>query len=173
MNALKLCLWFVLPVVMAQLLSAAAAQPVSDSTRVYASLPSKIEIHVPEQYKSLQLQGCAPASQISVAGGVEVKSNLDWGLNVAGSTSSGHMQGAGSHELHNSMTVTALSPAGGPVAVPGTESLPPVAALLSSIAPGDYSGSSAIGLTFDQLFGWNDYADDGYQMTVTLTAGPV
>lgn len=173
MKALKLCLWFVLPIIVAQLLGLAAAQPVSDSTRVYASLPSKIEIHVPEQYKSLQLQGCAPASQISVAGGVEVKSNLDWGLNVAGSTSNGHMQGAGSHELHNSMTIMALSPASDPVAVPGTDSSPPAAALLSNIPPGDYSGSSTIGLTVGQLFGWNDYADDNYQMTVTLTAGPV
>lgn len=171
MKTIKLGLW-VLLIIAALLLGLAAAQPVSDSTRVYASLPSKIEIHVPEQYRNLQLQGCAPASQISVAGGVEVKSNLDWGLNVAGSTSSGRMQGTGSHELHNSMTVTALVPAGGPIAVPGTGTSPPAAALLSNIAPGDYSGSSAIGLTFAQPFGWNDYADDNYQMVVTITAGP-
>ncbi len=172
MSAIRIDLLYVLAIA-SLLLSVAAAQPVSDSTKVYASLPSKIEIHVPDQYKSLQLLNCSPASQVSVAGGVEVKSNLDWSLNVAGSTSSGHMQGAESHELHNSMTARATGPASGPIDIPGTGSTPPAAALLSNILPGDYSGSSAIGLAFDQLFEWDDYADDNYQLTVTLTAGPV
>jgi hypothetical protein len=154
------------------LLSVAAAQPVSDSTRVYASLPSRIEINVPTQHENLQLQNCTPANQISVTGSVEVKSNLDWNLDVAGSTSDGRMHGTGTHELHDPMTVSALVPSGGPVAVPGTESSPLSSALLSNVAPGDYSGSSAIGLTFGQLFEWDDYADDSYQLTVTLTAGP-
>jgi hypothetical protein len=171
MKAIELGLLYVIAAT-SLLLSVAAAQPVSDSTRVYASLPSRIEINVPTQHENLQLQNCTPANQISVTGSVEVKSNLDWNLDVAGSTSDGRMHGTGTHELHDPMTVSALVPSSGPVAVPGTESSPPSSALLSNVAPGDYSGSSAIGLTFGQLFEWDDYADDSYQLTVTLTAGP-
>jgi len=171
MKAIELCLLYALAAG-SLLLSVAAAQPVSDSTRVYANLPSRIEINVPIQHQNLQLQNCTPASRISVTGSVEVKSNLDWDLDVAGSTSDGRMHGTENHELHNSMTVSALDPPGGPVDVPGTESSSPVAALLSNIIPGDYSGSSAIGLTFGQLFEWDDYADDSYQLTVTLAASP-
>lgn len=171
MKAIKFGLLYALTA--ASLLSiVAASQPVSDSTRVYASLPSRIEINVPTQHEDLQLQNCSPARQISVTGSVEVKSNLIWNLDVAGSTPSGRMHGTGDHELHNSMTLVAQNPSGGPVFVPGTESSSPAVALLSNIAPGDYSGSSAIGLIFGQLFEWDDYADDGYQLTVALTAGP-
>lgn len=171
MKAIELGLLYALTAA-SLLLSVAVAQTVSDSTRVYASLPSMIEITVPTQHEDLQLQNCSPASVISVTGSVEVKSNLDWNLDVTGSTSNGRMHGTGEHELHNSMTVSALGPLGGPVAVPGTGSSPPVAGLLSSVPPGDYSGAGAIGLTFDQLFEWDDYADNNYQLTVTLTAGP-
>jgi hypothetical protein len=171
MKAIKLGLVYALTAA-SLFMSVASAETVSDSTRVYASLPSRIEIAVPTQHEDLQLQNCSPASETSVTGSVEVKSNLDWNLDVAGSTPYGRMLGTGSHELHNSMTVEALGPAGGPVDVPGTESSPPAVALLLNVAPGDYSGSSAIGLTFGQLFEWDDYADNNYQLTVTLTAGP-
>lgn len=170
MKAIKFGLLYALTA--ASLLSiVAASQPVSDSTRVYASLPSRIEINVPTQHEDLQLQNCSPARQISVTGSVEVKSNLIWNLDVAGSTPSGRMHGTGDHELHNSMTLVAQNPSGGPVCTWHRVILPAVA-LLSNIAPGDYSGSSAIGLIFGQLFEWDDYADDGYQLTVALTAGP-
>jgi hypothetical protein len=70
------------------------------------------------------------------------------------------------------MTVRAQNSAGDPVSIPGTNSNPTSTALLSDMGPGEYSGTNAIGLTFEQLFGWNDPADDGYQITVTLTATP-
>jgi len=171
MKAIELCLLYALAAGFL-LLSAAAAQPVSDSTRVCASLPSRIEISVPTQHENLQLQNCTPASRISVTGSVEVKSNLNWNLDVAGSTPDGRMRSTENHELHNSMTVSAPGPSGGTVEVPGIQSSPSVVALLSDIAPGDYSGSNAIGLTFGQLFEWDDYADDNYQLTVTLAASP-
>lgn len=157
------------------ILSGEAIAQVSESTRVYANLPAQIEISIPTQYKDLQMSGCEPAKQVSVPGAVEVKSNTNWGLTVAGSTSSGRMTGnTGSplHELHNSMTVQAQNLAGGPTTVPGTGSSPSAAAILTNIGPGDYSGTSIIGLTFQQLFAWSDYADDNYQITVTLTATP-
>lgn len=159
----------------AVILSGWAAADVSESTRVYANLPAQIEISIPPQYKDLQMEGCEPDKSISVAGGVEVKSNTNWGLTIAGSTASGHMVGgAGSpvHELHNPMTVQAQSFAGGPVVIPGTSSSPSATALLSDVGPDDYSGTRAIGLAFEQPFGWNDYADENYQITVTLTATP-
>ncbi len=159
----------------AVILSGWAAAQVSESTRVYANLPAQIEISIPPQHKDLQMDGCEPDKHIAVTGSVEVKSNTDWGLTVAGSTSDGHMSGStGSpvHTLHNSMTVQAQSPAGGPVSIPGTDSNPSTTSLLSSVGPGDFSGTGAIGLTFDQLFSWNDYADENYQITVILTAAP-
>lgn len=159
----------------AVILSGCAVAEVSESTRVYANLPAQIEISIPAQYKDLQMEGCEPDEHVYVAGAVEVKSNTDWGLTVAGSTSDGHMVGStGSpvHALHNPMTIQAQSPAGGPAPIPGTASSPSATALLSSVGPGDFSGTSAIGLTFDQLFSWNDYADENYQITVTLTATP-
>jgi hypothetical protein len=152
-----------------------AAADVSDYTTVYASLPAQIEISVPSQYKDLQMEGCSPDESISVAGGVDVKSNTNWGLTIAGSTPSGHMVGSASspvHELHNPMTIQAQSSPDGPVAVPGTDFSPPTAALLSNVGPGDFSDTSAIGLTFEQTFRWDDYADENYQITVTLTATP-
>jgi len=159
----------------AVILSGWAAAQVSESTRVYANLPTQIEISIPSQYKDLQMAGCEPDKHVSVTGAVEVKSNTDWGLTVAGSTSDGHMLGStGSpvHALHSPMTVQAQNSAGGPVSIPGTDSSPSATALLSSIGPGDFSGTGAISLTFDQLFSWNDYADENYQITVTLAAAP-
>ncbi len=156
----------------AVLLSGATAY-VSDSTNIYASLPSQIEILVPSQYESLNLQGCAPAAQATAASGVEVRSNLNWRMDMVGSTDNGHMMGSTgtpAHELHNSMKVTSSHSSGGSMDVPGSVSGP--VALLTDMEPGDYSGTSIIGLTFDQPFGWNDYADDNYQLTVTLTVSP-
>ncbi|MDM7913187.1 MAG: hypothetical protein QUS09_08835 [Methanotrichaceae archaeon] len=160
---------------MAVILSGWATAQVSESTRVYANLPAKIEISIPAQYKDLQMEGCEPDKSISVAGRVEVKSNTNWGLTVAGNTSSGHMVGStGSpvHELHSPMTVQAQSFAVDPVVIPGTSSSPSSAAILSNVGPDDYSGTRAIGLIFEQPFSWNDYADENYQITVTLTATP-
>jgi len=156
-------------------LTGPATAQVSESTTIYASLPAKIEVSIPSQYKDLQMDSCEPGKSASVAGGIEVKSNINWGLTASGSTSSGHMTGSSGspvHELHNLMTVRAPTPEGGPVSIPGTSSSPPAAAILSNIGMGDYSGASAIGLTFEQVFEWNDPADDGYQITVTLTAAP-
>ncbi len=160
---------------MAFVLSGWAAAQVSESTRIYASLPALIEITIPSQYKDLQMDGCEPGKSVSVAGQIEVKSNANWGLTVAGSTSSGCMVGStGSpvHELHAPITVRSQSLTSDPAAIPGTSSSPPTAALRSNIAPGDYSGTNAIDLSFEQLFGWNDPADTNYQITVTLTATP-
>jgi hypothetical protein len=158
----------------AVILCGLALAQVSESTKIYASLPAKIEISIPPQYKDLQMGSCEPDKSISVAGGIEVKSNTNWGLTVAGSTSSGHMVGSdGSpvHELHSPMTVRAQNPAGDLVSIPGTNSNPTSTALLSDMGPAN-TRQNAIGLTFEQLFGWNDPADDGYQITVTLTATP-
>ena len=166
---------FIIFFAVAIILSGWAVALVSDHTTVYASLPAQIEVSVPPQYKDLQMEGCSPDESISVAGGIEVKSNTNWGLTIAGSTSSGHMVGsAGSpvHELHNPMTLQAQSSADGPVSIPGTGSSPPATALLSNVGPGDFSGTGAIGLTFEQPFRWDDYADENYQITVTLTAAP-
>lgn len=159
----------------AVILCGLALAQVSESTKIYASLPAKIEISIPPQYKDVQMGSCEPDKSISVAGGIEVKSNTNWGLTVAGSTSSGHMVGSdGSpvHELHSPMILRAQNPVGGPISIPGTNSNPPSTALLSDMGPGEYSGTNAIGLAFEQLFGWNDPADDSYQITVTLTATP-
>ncbi len=166
---------FIIFFAVAIILSGWAVAQVSDHTTVYASLPAQIEVSVPPQYKDLQMEGCSPDESISVAGGIEVKSNTNWGLTIAGSTSSGHMVGStGSpvHELHSPMTVQSPSFAGDPVVIPGTSSSPSAIALLSNVGPDDYSGTSAIGLTFEQPFDWNDYADENYQITVTLTATP-
>ncbi len=160
---------------MAFVLSGWAVAQDSESTRIYASLPALIEITIPPQYKDLQMDGCAPGKSVSVAGQIEVKSNEKWGLTVAGSTSSGCMVGStGSpvHELHTPMTVHSQSSTGNPVAIPGMSSSSPTAALLSNVDSGDYSGKNAIGLAFEQFFGWNDRADENYQITVTLTAAP-
>jgi hypothetical protein len=157
------------------ILDGLAAAQVSESTTIYASLPAKIEISIPPQYKDLQMDSCEPGKSLSVAGGIEVKSNENWGLTVAGSTASGHMMGSSAspvHELHSPMTVRTQSPEGSPVSIPGTSSSSPATALLSDVGPGDYSGTSAIGLSFEQFFGWNDAADSSYQITVTLTAAP-
>ncbi len=151
------------------------AAQVSESTRIYASLPALIEISIPDQYKDIVMDGCEPGKSVSVTCGVEIKSNSNWGLTVAGSTQSGHMIGSVTsvvHELHNPLAVSAKNPAGGPVSLPGTSSTPSEAALLSNAAPGDYSGADIIDLSFEQLFGWDDYADDNYQITATLTASP-
>jgi hypothetical protein len=172
MNFKEICLITVL--LAASLTPGLATAQVSDSTRVYASLPAQIEILVPDQYKNLQLQNCAPGGYATLDSGVEVKSNLNWCLKVAGSTASGRMvgsTGSPAHELHSAMTVQASNPAGSAVAIPGSGSTP--AALLTNVAPGDYSGPDAVALLFEQFFGWNDYADDNYQMTVTLAASPV
>jgi hypothetical protein len=171
MNFKEICLITVL--LAAFLMPGLAAAQVSDSTKVYANLPAQIEILVPNQYKNLQLQNCAPGGYATVGSGVDVKSNLNWCLNVAGSTASGRMAGSTgtpAHELHNAITVQATNPASSTVAVPGSGSTP--AALLTNVAPGDYSGSTAVALAFEQFFGWNDYADDNYQLTVTITASP-
>jgi hypothetical protein len=157
------------------ILSGWAVALVSDHTTVYASLPAQIEISIPPQYKDLQMEGCSPDESISVAGGIEVKSNTNWGMTIAGSTSSGRMVGSAGtpvHELHSPMTVQAQSLGEGPIPIPGTGSSPTATALLSNVGPGDFSGTGAIGLTFEQPFGWNDYADENYQITVTLTAAP-
>jgi len=156
-------------------LSGPAAAQASESTTIYASLPAKIEVSIPPQYKDLQMNNCEPGKSASVAGGMEVKSNINWGLTVSGSTSSGHMigsSGSPAHELRNPLSVRAQAPEGGPISIPGTSSSPPAAALLSNVGLGDYSEASAIELTFEQIFEWNDPADDGYQITVTLTATP-
>ncbi len=160
---------------MAFILSGSGASEVSDSTIIYASLPALIEIAIPTQYKNLQMDGCEPGKSVSVAGQIEVKSNANWGLTVAGSTASGCMVGSTGtpvHELHTPMMVRSQSLTSDPVAIPGTSSSPSTAALLSNVNPGDYSGTNAIGLSFEQLFGWNDPADANYQITVTLTATP-
>lgn len=160
---------------MAFILSGWAVAQVSESTRIYASLPALIEITIPTQYKDLQMDGCEPGKSISVAGQVEVKSNSDWGLTVAGSTSNGCMVGSTGlpvHELHTPMKVHSQSSTGDPVTIPGSSSSPPTAALLSNVNPGDYTGANAIDLSFEQFFSWNDPADENYQITVTLTATP-
>jgi hypothetical protein len=157
------------------ILSGWAVAQVSESTRIYASLPALIEITIPSQYKDLQMDGCEPGKSISVAGQIEVKSNSNWGLTVAGSTSSGCMVGSSGspvHELHTPMTVSSQSLVVDPVAIPGTASDPPAATLQSNIDAGDYSGVDAIDLAYEQFFGWNDPADANYQITVTLTATP-
>lgn len=156
---------------------AAAAQgdPVSENTRIYASLPAMIEIAIPIQYKDLQMDDCVPGKSVSVAGKIEVKSNEKWGLTVAGSTASGCMVGSTgtpAHELHKPMTVRSQSLTSDSTAIPGISSSPPTAVIHSNIAPGDYSGTNAIDLSFEQSFGWNDPADTNYQITVTLTATP-
>lgn len=171
MNEARSCLMMALFLAAISFLATAVED--RDSTNVYASLPAQIEIQVPSQYENLQLMNCSPSSYGSATSGVEVRSNLNWSLNVAGSTATGHMIGSTGtplHELHSPMTVRSLDPAGGPVTIPGIDSSP--AMLLTNIAPGDYSGSSIISLTFEQFFGWNDYADDDYRLTLTLTAAP-
>lgn len=160
---------------MAFILSVCAEAQVSESTRIYASLPALIEIAIPTQYKDLQMDGCEPGKSVYVAGQIEVKSNANWGLTVAGSTARGCMVGSTGtpvHELHTPMTVSSQGLASDPVAIPGTSSSPPTAAILSNVNSGDYSGANAIGLSFEQFFGWNDPADENYQITVTLTATP-
>lgn len=160
---------------MAFIQSECAGAQGSESTRIYASLPALIEIAIPDQYKDLQMDGCEPGKSISVEGQIEVKSNEKWGLTVAGSTSSGCMVGSTGtpvHELHMPMTVRSQISTGDPVAIPGTNSSSPTSNLLSNIDPGDYSGANAIDLIYEQFFGWNDPADENYQITVTLTATP-
>jgi hypothetical protein len=94
---------------------------------------------------------------------------------VSGDTASGHMVGSTGtppHELINSMDVQSLVPSGGPVTIPGTDSDPTAVALLSGIAPGDYSGANIVALQFEQPFEWSDYGNEDYGLIVTFTVGP-
>lgn len=153
----------------------AGAQSASDSTQIYANLPTQIEILIPEDLKDLQLQNCVPSQTASAEGGVEVKSNVDWSLTVSADTASGHMVGStGSppHELRSPMNIQSQAPLGGPVTIPGTDSDPSAVSLLSGTSPGDYSGEDIIALLFEQPFEWGDYGNEDYGLVVTFTVGP-
>jgi hypothetical protein len=156
-------------------LMVAGAQCASESTQIYANLPTQIDISIPEELKDLQLQNCVPSQTASAEGGVEIKSNVDWSLTVSADTASGHMVGStGSppHELSSPMDIQSLAPSGGPVAIPGTVSDPSAVSLLSGISPGDYSGEDIIALLFEQPFEWGDYGNEDYGLVVTFTVGP-
>jgi len=151
------------------------SQCASDSTQIYATLPTQLEISIPESLKNLELQNCIPSQKASAAGGVEVKSNVEWSLAVSGDTPNGRMVGSSgspAHELLNPMTVQTTALAGGPVTIPGSESDPAAVALLSGVSPGDYSGTNIIDLQFEQPFEWSDYGNENYRLIITFVAGP-